>query len=109
MKTSLATSFCAVGAVFGMCFSATAESPYDFRKRLEVVHESDRRDPAAKPAADELVFADGLVVSVPRDADDVLALAAKDFCDYLDVSMGVSARVHSSTRPCQAAGMRSSR
>ncbi|MBQ6329917.1 MAG: hypothetical protein IJI35_12945 [Kiritimatiellae bacterium] len=92
MKTSLATSFCAVGAVFGMCFSATAESPYDFRKRLEVVHESDRRDPAAKPAADELVFADGLVVSVPRDADDVLALAAKDFCDYLDVSMGVSAR-----------------
>ena len=74
------------------CEARAAEAPYDFRKRLEVVHETGRRDPAAKPAADEFVFADGAVVSVPAGSDEVLALAAKDFCDYLDVSMGVSAR-----------------
>ena len=69
-----------------------AERPYDFRKRLETVHENGLRDPAAKPATNELAFTDGMVVAVPRNADEVLALAAKDFCDYLDVSMGVSAR-----------------
>ena len=69
-----------------------AEPPYDFRKRLETVHEKGLRDPAAKPATNELAFTDGMVVAVPRNADEVLALAAKDFCDYLDVSMGVSAR-----------------
>ena len=78
---------CAVAEV-----AFAAEAPYDFRKRLEIVHEAGRRDPAAKPEADEFVFADGAVVAVPKDADEVMALAAKDFCDYLDVSMGVSAR-----------------
>jgi hypothetical protein len=86
---AMATAVFCLGAP--LC-RAYAEAPYDFRKRLEVVHEAGRRDPAAKPAADEFVFADGAVVSVPADADDVLSLAGKDFCDYLDVSMGVSAR-----------------
>ena len=72
---------------------AAVEESYDFRKRLEVVHEAGRRDPAAKPAADEFAFVDGAVVRMPADADEVMALAAKDFCDYLDVSMGVSARL----------------
>lgn len=73
----------------GVC---QGEAPYDFRKRLEVVHEPDARDVEAKPGEDEFVFSDGMVVSVPMDADDVMALAGKDFCDYLDVSMGVSVR-----------------
>ena len=77
-------------ALAGIC--GAVEQPYDFRKRLEVVHEAGRRDPAANPVDGEFVFADGAVVRVPADADEVLALAAKDFCDYLDVSMGVSAR-----------------
>ena len=68
------------------------EAPYDFRKRLETVHETDRRDAAATPSPDEFAFADGAAVAVPADADEVLSLAGKDFCDYLDVSMGVSAR-----------------
>ncbi len=72
--------------------AAMAERPYDFRKRLETVHERDRRDPDAKPAEGEVVIADGSVVAVPADADDVLVGAGKDFCDYLDVSMRVSAR-----------------
>ena len=33
------------------------EGPYDFRKRLEIVHRADRRDPAAKCAADEYEIA----------------------------------------------------
>ena len=87
---------CLLGGVI-LAFAAVeaavaTEAPYDFRKRLEIVHEAGRRDPAAKPTADEFVFADGAVVAVPKEADEVLALAAKDFCDYLDVSMGVSAR-----------------
>lgn len=71
---------------------AVAEKPYDFRKRLEVVHEADRRDLELKPAAEEFVFRDGMVIAVPDNADEVLAVAGKDFCDYLDVSMGISAR-----------------
>ena len=65
-------------AIGGALAGSAAERPYDFRKRLEVVHEPGR--------------ADGAVVAVPADADEVLVGAAKDFCDYLDVSMGVSAR-----------------
>ena len=69
-----------------------AEKPYDFRKQLEVVHDRGRRDLELKPAAEEFVFHDGTVIAVPDSADEVLAVAGKDFCDYLDVSMGVSAR-----------------
>lgn len=72
--------------------SAFAEKPYDFRKQLEVVHDRGRRDLELKPAAEEFVFRDGMVIAVPDNADEVLAVAGKDFCDYLDVSMGVSAR-----------------
>ncbi len=84
--------FWLAGVAFTFAGMCAAERPYDFRARLEAVHEKDRRDPAAKPAADELALEDGAVVAVPADADEVLALAAKDFCDYLDVSMRVSAR-----------------
>ena len=81
-----------VFAVACVQIGAAVERPYDFRKRLGVVHEKGLRFAGAKPAANEFVFSDGVVVSVPREADDVLANAAKDFCDYLDVSMNVSAR-----------------
>ena len=91
MKKIVSLAMVAGLAVVGMG-GEHGEKPYDFRKRLDVVHESGRRDPAAKPSADEFVVKDGAVVAVPKDADDVLSLAGKDFCDYLDVSMGVSAR-----------------
>ena len=70
-----------------------AEAPYGFRRRLETVHEPGRRDAAAKPMADEFSFADGAVVCVPADADDVLTLAVRDFIDYLEVSMSVKAGI----------------
>ena len=85
----LVASFAAIVSLAVACYG---EVPYDFRKRLEVVHEQNVRDLGAKPDADEFVFLDGMVVSVPSGADEALALAGKDFCDYLDVSMGVSVR-----------------
>ena len=85
---------CFVGIALASAVRVTvaAEAPYDFRRRLELVHEAGRRDPAEKPAADEFAFVDGAEVRVPASADEVLELAAKDFCGYLRVSMGVDAR-----------------
>ena len=76
----------------GQMHSVDKEPPYYFRKRLEIVHEADSRDFSLRPFADEYAFSDGAVIAVGADADDVLTLAAKDFVDYLDVSMKVSAR-----------------
>ena len=72
---------------------AVAEEEYAFRKRLEVVHESGRRDMALSPAADEFVFADGLVVELPASSTPFMRRVARDFADYLAESMGVSVRV----------------
>lgn len=92
MKRKVSMVFLVASAILSFSYVCHGEAPYDFRKRLEVVHEPNARDVKAKPGDGEFVFSDGMVVSVPKDADDVMALAGKDFCDYLDVSMGVSVR-----------------
>ncbi len=92
MKRKVSMVFLVASAILSFSHVCHGEAPYDFRKRLEVVHEPNARDVKAKPGDGEFVFSDGMVVSVPKDADDVMALAGKDFCDYLDVSMGVSVR-----------------
>ena len=92
MKKIVSCAMVAGLAVVGMG-GQCGEKPYDFRKRLDVVHESGRRDPAAKPAADEFVVKDGFVIALPPDATDLMRFAARDFEEYLDVSMGVSARI----------------
>ena len=92
MKKIVSLAMVAGLAVVGMG-GEHGEKPYDFRKRLDVVHESGRRDPAAKPAADEFVVKDGFVIALPPDATDLMRFAARDFEEYLDVSMGVSARI----------------
>ena len=84
----LLAAACAAAAVL----PSAAEAPYAFRARLECVHERDRRDAAARPAADEFAFRDDAVVSVSDGADEALFAAAEDFADYLGVSMGVRAR-----------------
>lgn len=81
-----------VVALFGV-LEGFAERPYDFRKELECVHAPGVVDRGLKPAADEFRFDDGAVISIPAGGGELLALAAKDFVDYLDVSMGVSARM----------------
>ena len=106
-----AISVALAGSVFSGGELQGVERPYDFRTRLEVVHEPGLRDVDVKPNADEFVFADGVVVRVPPDADEVMVSAAKDFCDYLDVSMGVSARFARGDGRCRcmpSCGMRAS-
>jgi len=82
--------------VLGGLFSVTAladEKPYQFRERLECVHELDCRDASLQPTADEWALADGFVIALPKDASPFVRRVARDFEEYLAVSMGVSARV----------------
>lgn len=66
------------------------ERNFQFRERLNVVHRSDRRDPAAQPAPGETAIADGWRLVVSPTASDYLLGVAKDLQDYLFTSMGVS-------------------
>lgn len=68
-----------------------AERNYQFRQRLNVVHQPNRRDPAAQPNAGETEIAEGWRIALPSDASEYLEAVGKDLQDYLFVSMGVSA------------------
>jgi len=82
-------------AVVTMCASMAlqAEEPYEFRRRLETVHQADRHDKAACCAADEIALADGLEIALVPNASELVRRAAADFVDYLSVSMNVDACV----------------
>jgi len=69
------------------------EKKYEFRKRMLTIHKADLRDEALVPAADELVIEDDFVLYVPEGAADVAWTAARDFVDYMLISMNVSVRV----------------
>ena len=85
-------------ATFVLCVASLlppairGEQAYDFRKRLEVVHAADRRDPTAHCAANEFAFADGARIALLGKASTAMAVA-RDFEDYLRVSMNVEAAV----------------
>ena len=68
-------------------------APYDFRRQLEEVHRTGRRDVSQHRLANEFAFADGATITVGASASDFLRGVARDFEDYLDRSMAVSARV----------------
>ena len=68
-----------------------SERNFQFRQRLNVVHRSDRRDPAAQPAAGETVIEQGWRIVLEEGASDYLVGVAQDLQDYLFTSMGVSA------------------
>ena len=76
-------------AVAGDC----VERAYDFRRRLETVHEAGVRDGSLLPSADELALSDGAVVAIPDSSGDVLRTAGRDFADYLLVSQCVRVRL----------------
>ena len=69
------------------------EKNYAFRKKLLKVHKDFLRDSSEIPQEDEFTFEDGMIVSIPPDADRVIMTAARDFQDYLWTSMGVSVRL----------------
>ena len=86
----------AVCALVAGAIELPLEKPYDFRKRLDVVHESGLRDASLKPDADEFAISDGAVVAVGAGAPALVVRAAGDFVDFLKVSMSVDARVEPS-------------
>ncbi len=71
------------------------ENNYDFRSELRQVHKKDRRDQSEVCRANELELKNGVCIVVPEAEDIIIYTAAKDFADYLLVSMGIGAMVSS--------------
>lgn len=84
--------------------TARGERPYAFRRRLDVVHRPDRRDPDARPSADEVAIGDGWTIVVGERAAPLVLDAAKDLQDYLLVSMGESVLLRRVADVAAAAG-----
>jgi hypothetical protein len=83
------------GAQQGMIHSfvqsgASGEQPYAFRRRLETVHQPDRRDPDARPDENEIVLGEGWSIVISRQASPLVLTVAQDLQDYFLVSMGES-------------------
>jgi hypothetical protein len=60
-----------------------AERPYEFRRRLGVVHPPDRRDAAAAPDGDEVAVGPGWSIAVGARCDALVLDVARDLQDYL--------------------------
>ena len=71
------------------------EKSYDFRKELMQVHKADRRILELTAKDDEIELPDGLCILLPKEENIVITTAAKDFADYLRVSMSIAASVSS--------------
>ena len=71
------------------------EKKYDFRKRMLQVHKPDIRNKALLPTEDEFVIQNGCTVWLPEEAGIVVETAAKDFREYLDISMDVPVIIRS--------------
>ena len=67
------------------------EKNYDFRKIMLAIHEKDISNYDLKPADDQLELKSGLTVIVPDD--EVIFTAARDFADYMLISMGISVAI----------------
>lgn len=67
------------------------ERNFEFRKRLLEIHEKNVTDKSLCKKEKEFEIKNGLTVCIPENSGDVTLTAAKDFIDYLFVSMGISA------------------
>ncbi len=67
-----------------------AERGYEFRRRLEVVHQPDRRDPTVLAGDHEVAIGAGWSIVISEQAGALLYGVARDLEDYLLVSMGES-------------------
>ena len=66
------------------------EKNYAFREKMLQIHQKDLRNANRLREADEFEITDGLVVDISKVPGDVVLTAAKDFQDYLLISMNVS-------------------
>ncbi|MCZ2150089.1 MAG: hypothetical protein LC126_20215 [Bryobacterales bacterium] len=108
-----ASSSAAEPPVSAAQFSARAlpalpiERPHDFRKAIETWTEPPRRNPASKPAGNELAMpARGWTLAIAGDAGPVLRQAAGDFRDYLHRAMQVEVALETPASLSQWSGMR---
>lgn len=69
------------------------EKSYAFKQELQQIHKRDRRDLSAIACEDEYVLPDELVIWLPEKTNEVISIAARDFVDYLQTSMHLTARV----------------
>lgn len=93
-KAAVALALAVAGPALGKAADRLpTEAEYDFRTRLERIHEKGRRDAAERPAADERELKDGFTIALPADASDFVVRVVRDFEDYLLVSMDVAASV----------------
>ncbi|MEW6753044.1 MAG: hypothetical protein AB1505_19000 [Candidatus Latescibacterota bacterium] len=67
-----------------------SERPYAFRRRLDRVHQPNRRDPAERPTSDEVALDSGWRICVGAQASDYATRLAQDLQDYLFTSMQTS-------------------
>ncbi len=73
------------------------ERPHDFRKAIQTWAEPVRRNPLAKPAANELALPpQGWTLAIPAASGPVLRLAAADFREYLSRAMQVRVALETS-------------
>ncbi|BBI36538.1 hypothetical protein [Cohnella abietis] len=69
------------------------EKNYEFRKRLEVVHQPDRRDPEAVALPNEVVIDGEWSIAIGVEATPLIRSVAQDLQDYFLTSMNVSLRL----------------
>ncbi|MBI4023375.1 MAG: hypothetical protein HY360_00235 [Verrucomicrobia bacterium] len=66
------------------------EKCFEFRRRLEQVHATNRRDPSVKPGHAEVLIETGWRIAISEQASPLVMNVARDLQDYLLVSMRVS-------------------
>ncbi len=70
------------------------ERKYGFRERLLQIHKEDVRDFSINNCQeDEIELKSGIQIAIPKECGRVLKNAARDFCDYLLVSMQIGAGI----------------
>ncbi len=79
------------------------EKAYGFRDRISVMHRKDIRNFLKEIKETETAIADETVIYVPESCGEVIYTAAKDFADYLFVSMNISTAIKE-TAPENKAG-----
>ncbi len=79
------------------------ERRYQFRERMRKIHKENIRDFSLVPNEDELVLGNRIFISLPKSCGEVIRTAAMDFCDFLRVSMGITAFVSEEERDADIA------
>lgn len=70
-----------------------SENKYDFRKKLIEVHKPSIKKEKNFDSKSYLMLENGMRIYIEENADEVIKTAVYDFCDFLDISLGIDAIV----------------